>query len=247
MRGLSLVAVAMAVVYVWPAAVVVARTVPWRPAVVHVARARSAAAAGRVRGMQVAVRPKPGGLTLQLGADGPAVRAVQRALARLSYLPAGGVDGRFGVQTWNAVVAFQGWSGLRRDGVVGPGTSRALRRAERPTPWSDARGIEIHLQQQVLLLISAGRVQRAVHVSTGAGATTPAGHFAIYRRDPLSWSVLFRVWMPLAQYFYAGFALHEFASVPAYPASHGCIRIPPGYAQEVWRFGSTGMRVWTRA
>jgi len=193
-----------------------------------------------------ALRAQPAVSVLKMGARGPAVRAFQDRLARLAYLPSSGIDGKFGIQTWHAVVAFQGWHRLARDGVVGPRTSWALSRARRPTPWSTARGIEIHVAQQVLLLVSGGRVQRAIHVSTGANGATPLGHFKVYRRDPMSWSVPFHVWMPLAQYFYGGYAVHEFSSVPAYPASHGCVRVPNTDAQAVWRFGSIGMRVWTR-
>jgi len=61
----------------------------------------------------------------------------------------------------------------------------------------------------------------------------------------MSWSVLFEVWMPLAQYFYPGFAIHEFPEVPDYPASHGCVRVPEVEAPIVWSFGRVGMRVWT--
>lgn len=185
-------------------------------------------------------------LVLRVGARGPAVRALQDGLAGLAFLPWSGVDGRFGLQTWHAVVAFQGCNRLSRDGIAGPRTLRALSLARRPAPWSTARGIEIHVSQQVLMLVGAGRVQRVIHVSTGMNGTTPAGHFRIYRRDRLSWSVPFHVWMPLAQYFSGGYALHAFATVPAYPASHGCVRIPTTDALEVWRFASTGTRVWTR-
>jgi hypothetical protein len=183
--------------------------------------------------------------TLRVGSRGEQVRALQCTLARLSYLPASGVDGVFGMQTWHAVVAFQGWSRVQRDGIVGSSTRSALIRARPPTPWSTAPGLEIHIPQQVLLLVRAGRVQRSIHVSTGAGGATPLGQFRIYRRDPMSWSVPFGVWMPLAQYFYGGVAMHEFASVPAYPASHGCVRVPASESRAVWQFGSIGMRVWT--
>jgi len=61
----------------------------------------------------------------------------------------------------------------------------------------------------------------------------------------MSWSVPFRVWMPLAQYFDDGYAMHEFSDVPAYPASHGCIRVSSEEAQTVWQFGRVGMRLWT--
>jgi L,D-transpeptidase catalytic domain/Putative peptidoglycan binding domain len=182
---------------------------------------------------------------LRLGARGPAVRALQSSLARLTYLPAGSVDGVFGMQTWHAVVAFQGWSSLARDGIVGPRTRSALAHARTPVPWSRAAGLEIHIPQQVLLLVRNGRVQRSIHVSTGSNGRTPLGHFRVYRREVLSWSVQFHVWMPLAQYFYRGYAMHEFASVPAYAASHGCVRLPHAEARAVWRFGAIGMRVWT--
>jgi peptidoglycan hydrolase-like protein with peptidoglycan-binding domain len=184
---------------------------------------------------------------LHLGARGGGVRSLQSTLSRFSYLPASAVDGVFGTRTWHAVVAFQGWSGLVRDGIVGARTRAALAHAQAPTPWSRATGIEIHVPQQVMLLVANGRVQRAIHVSTGAGGATPIGHFAISRREPMSWSVPFGVWMPLAQYFYGGYALHQYASVPAYPASHGCVRVPAAEAPTVWQFGRTGMRVWTGA
>ena len=182
---------------------------------------------------------------LRLGDRGPAVRALQSSLARLTYLPASGVDGAFGTQTWHAVVALQGWSGIDRDGIVGPQTQRALARARVPAPWSTTTGIEVHTRQQALLLVSGGRVVRAIHVSTGKPSTpTPAGHFRINARYTMSWSIKFKVWMPLAQYFYDGYAVHQFSDVPAYPASHGCVRVPSSDVQAVWRFGRTGMRVW---
>jgi lipoprotein-anchoring transpeptidase ErfK/SrfK len=94
--------------------------------------------------------------------------------------------------------------------------------------------------------VRGGRVVRAIHVSTGMpGWPTPVGHFEIVERDLMSWSAPFDVWMPLAQYFYDGYALHEFPDVPDYPASHGCIRVPEAEAQTVWRFGRVGMRLWT--
>lgn len=206
-------------------------------------RTLAASAAGTADRTVVSARVSQ---TLTLGSHGPAVRSLQRTLARLSYLPNSGVDAIFGMQTWHAVVAVQGWNGLLRDGVVGPRTTAALADAHRPRPWSRATGMEIHIDRQVLLLVRRGRVQRAIHVSTGAGGATPLGHFRIYRREPMSWSVQFHVWMPLAQYFYGGYAVHEFASVPAYPASHGCVRVPESESKAVWRFGAIGMRVWTR-
>ena len=48
------------------------------------------------------------------------------------------------------------------------------------------------------------------------------------------------LWYPL--YFHRGFALHGYPSVPAYPASHGCVRLPmwfaPGFHAR-WSYGAT--------
>ncbi|MDP8910443.1 MAG: peptidoglycan-binding protein [Actinomycetota bacterium] len=62
---------------------------------------------------------------LRFGDRGPAVRALQRALARLRFEP-GKADGVFATQTRAAVVAFQQANGLAPDGIVGPQTARAL-------------------------------------------------------------------------------------------------------------------------
>lgn len=183
--------------------------------------------------------------TMRLGSGGQAVRELQKRLAWALYLPWGSaIDGRFGAQTWHAVVAFQGWNGLSRDGVVGLATRAALAHAQRPRAWSGTTGFEIHLAQQVLLLIRDRQVERAIHVSTGApGRSTPTGLFHVFRRETMSWSVPFHTWMPLAQYFSGGYAMHEYPSVPAYPASHGCVRVPDSESHTVWNFGYIGIPV----
>ena len=208
---------------------------------------RRALAAALILSALAAVLPDAAGAAmLRVGSRGAAVRSMQNRLVALTYLPAGAADGVFGTRTWQAVVAFQGWSRLSRDGIAGPRTLGALARARRPRPWSTAAGFEVHIAQQVLLLVRGGRVVRAIHVSTGMpGRPTPVGEFRVTARSRLSWSVPFRTWMPLAQYFTDGYAMHEYPSVPAYPASHGCIRVPAAEAPTVWGFGAVGMRLWT--
>jgi GH24 family phage-related lysozyme (muramidase) len=61
---------------------------------------------------------------LKKGAKGKAVERLQRALSAAGRAVA--VDGDFGPGTDRAVRAFQAAHGLQRDGVVGPGTWRAL-------------------------------------------------------------------------------------------------------------------------
>ncbi len=59
--------------------------------------------------------------TLRLGSRGPDVKLLQSLLRRIGYNP-GPVDGIFGSQTRQAVIAFQRDNGLVPDGVVGPAT-----------------------------------------------------------------------------------------------------------------------------
>jgi hypothetical protein len=184
---------------------------------------------------------------LSLGSRGAHVRTLQAELVRLRYYPSEAPRGTFDERTWHAVVAFQGWQGLPRNGVVTPRVWRELRRAKPPRPWGGLRaGLQIDTARQVLLLVGAGKVVRAIHVSTGAYGRTPLGRFSVYRKELLSWSVPFQVWMPYASYFYGGFAMHAYPSVPAYPASHGCVRVPPVEAPGVYAFATYGSPVWIR-
>jgi lipoprotein-anchoring transpeptidase ErfK/SrfK len=189
----------------------------------------------------------PAPRVLRLGSHGPEVRRLRAELARLRFLPAGGTGASFDERTWHAVVAFQGWQRRSRTGIVDRATWRALTGVRVPVPWARVRrGVLIDTARQVLLLVEAGRTVRAIHVSTGAYGRTPRGRFAVYRKETLSWSVPFGVWMPYASYFNGGFAMHAYPSVPAYPASHGCVRVPPVEAPGVYRFAGYGTPVWIR-
>jgi lipoprotein-anchoring transpeptidase ErfK/SrfK len=173
------------------------------------------------------------------------VTALQARLAALGYLAPAGVSGRMDESTRQAVLAFQGWEGLGRDGVVGPATRARLVWARRPGAGS-GRGsrIEINVARQVALLVRGARVVRAIHVSTGASGTpTPTGRFRVYRKERESWSAPFRVWLPWASYFSGGVALHGYPDVPPYAASHGCVRIPLSEAQTVYAFARLGISV----
>jgi lipoprotein-anchoring transpeptidase ErfK/SrfK len=153
---------------------------------------------------------------------------VQRKLVRLGYLRPDSADGRFGGRSRTAVIAFQKWEGLARDGIPGPLTQRALARATRPAPLTKGKGtrVEILLDRQVLLLVRRGRVVRTIHVSTGKrGFRTPAGRYEVLRKRLRSWSIPYEVWLPWASYFVGGFAIHQAKSVPVRPASHGCVRV----------------------
>lgn len=183
---------------------------------------------------------------LRLNDQGPKVRALNERLIALGYLPPGRAASTYGSATFHAVMAVQKLNGLARDGVAGPRTLGTLKDARRPGAGaaSPSRRIDVLLGKQVALLISGGKVRRVISVSTGApGYDTPRGSFRVTRKERNSWSVPYKVWLPYASYFNGGIAFHEGASVPAYAASHGCVRIPQPFAAEVYAFASLDTRV----
>lgn len=180
------------------------------------------------------------------GAEASGVRPLQMRLWRLGYLPRAAVDGLDGYRTRQAVMAFQSWEGLNRDGVAGPITRAALARARRPKPRAGGppKRIEVYRALGVALLVKGGRTKRALHVSTGApGTETPAGSFEVFRKERNSWSVPFDTWLPYASYFHNGIAFHEYPQVPPYPASHGCVRVPAPEAPFLYGFAAIGTAV----
>ncbi len=183
------------------------------------------------------------------GPTGPTTegtRALQQRLADLGFLDGAAVDGKAGEQTKAAVMAFQKWQGLGRDGVAGPATLTALANAPRPTPRTTASGtrVEVLLDRQLALLIRNGQVVRTLPVSSGAPAfATPPGDYTVFRKEDRSWSVPYKVWLPWASYFVGGIAFHESPDVPAQPASHGCVRTTRFDAEWLYRQIPNGTRV----
>jgi lipoprotein-anchoring transpeptidase ErfK/SrfK len=171
-------------------------------------------------------------------------RGVQKRLISLGYLPPGAATGRWDDRTFHAVMAFQAWHGLVRDGIVGPQTLAALERASPPRPAGKGRRVEVYRERGVTLLVERSGLVRALHSSSGApGFVTPRGNYAVFRKEERSWSVPYRVWLPYASYFNGGIAFHAWADVPAGPASHGCVRLPPQEAPFAYRFMAIGTPV----
>ncbi len=178
--------------------------------------------------------------------DPAQVRLAQTFLAAAGWFDASEVTGELDYATSQALTAFEAWNGLDRDGELTSASFARILRATHPTPryTGPGRAVEVYRDLGVLLLVEDGHVVRAVHTSTGFGGRTPAGTFRVYRKDQLSWSVPFKVWMPWASYFNGGFAMHAYPDVPAYPASHGCVRLPAPEAQRVYAFAVEGTPVY---
>jgi lipoprotein-anchoring transpeptidase ErfK/SrfK len=173
-------------------------------------------------------------------AAGVTTKWIQQRLVALGYLPNSAVTGHLGPWTRSAVLAFQGWEGLARDADPGPTTIARLRTAQRPAagPGTGKR-IDVYLHAQVAFLDDGAKVTRIIKVSTGAsGYATPPGLFKIYRKHPRDWSYPYKVWLPYASYFNGGIAFHESPDVPAYAASHGCVRVPRDDAPLVYSFAA---------
>ena len=174
--------------------------------------------------------------SLAVGARGPSVRALEERLAELHYVLRG-IDGVYGSDTYEAVLAFQKVHGLPRTGRVESWLWRRLARAGIPQAVRGGDYIEVDKTRQVLFVVEDGRVSKVVHVSTGATGNTPLGSWQVYRKVP-GWDWV--LWYPM--YFKGGFAIHGYPSVPAYPASHGCVRIPMWFAPSLYGkygFGTT--------
>jgi lipoprotein-anchoring transpeptidase ErfK/SrfK len=190
-------------------------------------------------------RPSPSHLTvLPSPSREPAydIAAVQARLAALHYY-GGAVDGVFGADMRAAVVAFQKVQEISADAVIGKDTLLSLARPRTPSlrASSPSERVEVDLTRQVLYVVVAGNITRIMALSSGDGrsyqsngstetALTPVGWYKIQRR------VLGTDKAPLGtlydpQYFYRGWAIHGSDSVPAYPASHGCVRVTRPDAQ----------------
>lgn len=98
--------------------------------------------------------------------------------------------------------------------------------------------------QQVTFYDAEGWILRAP-VSTGTtGRETPAGVFAIIEKDKDHHSTMYDdAWMPNMQRItWNGIALHG-GPLPGYAASHGCVRMPFGFAEGLFDRTNIGMRV----
>ncbi|MGZ8415287.1 MAG: L,D-transpeptidase [Gemmatirosa sp.] len=186
------------------------------------------------------------GRTLSLGVSGKDVRKLRRDLVRLRYLPPRAFGPNYDERVMHAVTALQKWENLPRDGTVGKGVRRAIRRLRVARPelrLHRTLRAEVLLDRQLLLIIHRDHVVRTVPISSGVGGLTPPGTYSVYTKSQNSWSKRFKVWLPWASYFNAGIAFHGYPDVPVTAASHGCIRVPLKFAREVYAMLPVGTRV----
>jgi peptidoglycan hydrolase-like protein with peptidoglycan-binding domain len=158
------------------------------------------------------------------GSRGPIVRALQRRLGGLRYAVSS--TGAYDARTARGVMAFRKVTGMSRTQTASEDVFARLLagggrfRVRYPKA---GRHVEADLSRQVLALIDGKRVVRIYPTSSGTSATpTVLGSFRVYRKTPGTNSL----GMVDSNYFIGGYAIHGYPSVPPYPASHGCLRVP---------------------
>ncbi|NNF88877.1 MAG: murein L,D-transpeptidase [Acidimicrobiia bacterium] len=178
-------------------------------------------------------------VSLEPGESGPAVERLQQAMAEAGFFR-DSIDGVFGERTATAVIAVHKALDVTRSASWSVDDWASL--AGYPGPTLPVRNdqddrIEVDLTRQLLYRVQDGSVADIIPISSGNGelyanasgrlvrARTPRGSFTFYKQYD-GWRIsylggLYRPW-----YFLGGYAIHGSASVPPYPASHGCVRVP---------------------
>ena len=90
--------------------------------------------------------------------------------------------------------------------------------------------------------ISSGNNEKYVSEGQTYTAFTPMGSFRIERKiNGVRVSRLGELYRPA--YFYRGWAVHGSKSVPAYPASHGCLRVTNAVQDRLYPLLTVGIPV----
>lgn len=172
------------------------------------------------------------------GSSGDAVKTFNRLLADLGYVNDEG--SKYDAATGRAVLAFHKVNNAKRSENATSSDFKKLAQGKGgyDLKWpAGGKHVEADLSRQVLVLAKGGEVQEIYHTSSGAPATpTVLGKFNFYRKDAGYNSL----GMYYSAYFIRGYATHGYKSVPTYPASHGCLRLPIADAVHVYNWIDIG-------
>ncbi|WP_407164763.1 L,D-transpeptidase family protein [Bradyrhizobium sp. ORS 111] len=105
--------------------------------------------------------------------------------------------------------------------------------------------IAISIEQQKVRIYDANGLYAESPVSTGMkGHSTPMGVFSVIQKQKYHRSNIYSgAPMPYMQRItWSGIAMHA-GVLPGYPASHGCIRMPTGFAIKMYNWTRMGARV----
>jgi cell wall hydrolase len=190
-------------------------------------------------------RVTAGARTLSYGSTGPDVVALRARLAQL-HVHVSAPSATFGSELFDSVVAFQKARGLDRTGTADESTWRAL--SQDIVPVARFRGKDTHIEvskgRQILMIVRDGKVIWYLPVSSGAGGITPVGNYAILWKAPSTTTWLGPAILYRTMTFHTHYAIHGYPSVPTYPASHGCVRVPIWVADWLYEQSPVGERVY---
>lgn len=198
------------------------------------------------------------GQSLGSGSNNPNVALYEQRLVDLKFDP-GPVDTKFDQKTMYAIQGLQKQKGIAVTGRISDTEIAILNTFQYDVPLmphSEPFRFEVSLDKQVGIYYENHQVRLITTVSTGNGkkyaytskrtgrrvnsiANTPTGRYE-FNRLVRGWrdGDLGRMYAPV--YFNGGIAVHGYSSVPTYPASHGCVRIPmhiADYFQDIAQIG----------
>jgi L,D-transpeptidase-like protein len=175
------------------------------------------------------------------GSSGPLAALFQRELRQMRYpAPRSGV---YDDATGRAVMAYRKVNGLPRTySPSGHIVKQVLAgKGEYEVRWPElGKHVEADLSLQIIALVEGDKLIRVYHTSSGAPATpTVLGTFRFYSQTYGTNSH----GMVHSNYFIRGYAIHGYADVPPYNASHGCLRIPIPDAYTVFTWINLGDQI----
>jgi L,D-transpeptidase catalytic domain len=146
---------------------------------------------------------------------------------------------RLAIVSFAALIATGGVAG-----AAGGRNERSVTSIESREPGEPIMAIVSLRSQQITVYDANGWILRAPVSSGQKGRETPAGIYAVIEKQAEHYSNLYDdAYMPHMQRItWSGIALHG-GQLPGYPASHGCIRMPYGFAERLFEATRLGMRV----
>ena len=173
-----------------------------------------------------------------LGSHGRATRLLQKGLRALAYVTP--VSGSYDDATGRAVLAFRKVNGMARVEQAANAVFKKLFRGRGGFTLRHpgaGRHVEFDWSRQVLVFAQGGKAVRIYHASSGKPSTpTVFGTFRFYSKTPGTNAK----GMVDSDYFVGGYAVHGYAEVPPYAASHGCIRVPIPDAASIFNWIQLG-------
>ncbi|MGE0626331.1 MAG: L,D-transpeptidase family protein [Hyphomicrobiaceae bacterium] len=139
------------------------------------------------------------------------------------------------------------WRGAKSGVVMAQARSRSRKARPRKSaraPSGEMLAVIDLASQRIRVYDSTGEIMQAPVSSGMAGHRTPKGIFSVLQKRRWHESNIYSgAPMPFMQRLtWSGIALHA-GHLPGYPASHGCIRMPSGFASRLFSATKMGMRV----